>query len=214
MAAVCFALAALVHAQSVKPAEASGVQCSENVLSAKSPYITSHSGIAARALVDANSGGKDCAAKWKLEVRTKFGFAKTLEVASTSENPNYELSFELYGWSSDNRLLLGAIIRAMGDWDQAMPMIYDVQAKQQWVVDLQPLFARLVPKDCSIYAWPDGFSQSGDVLIHAGPRESDMAGGEKPCFTESEWQLNYRTNTLAPAEGEEKPDIFGKLSDD
>jgi hypothetical protein len=180
-----------------KPASTDTVQCSdENLPASKSAVVLSPSGFEARLSLQAkaapakNDDNQRCVTTWSLMVGRKG--APLRRVFQDERNDDFEYSFEIDGWSEDGKLLLTSMIAVAGNWDETTPVIYDIERNKSYEIALTPLFDNVTPKNCTLYFRPLGFSATHQVLLDVGALDSDdLAPGEKPCFTESQWALDY-----------------------
>jgi hypothetical protein len=133
-------------------------------------------------------------------------------VFQDQRDDDYEYSFEINGWSQDGKLLLLSMIAMAGDWDETTPVIYDVEKNKSYEVPLAPLFEQMTPKQCYPYFRALGFDPAHHVLLDAGDLNTDRGPGEKPCFPNSRWELDYVLKRVKRISAESVPQKFGTVA--
>jgi hypothetical protein len=200
-----------------KPVATDTVACTdENMPASKSDVVVSPSGLRARVSLQAkaapgkNDDNQRCVTIWTAAVsRRGTGWRRVFE---DQRNDDYEYSFEINGWSGDGKLLLMSMVGAAGDWDETTPVIYDADKNKSYEIELAPLFKAMTPKDCYPYFRPLGFNALHHVLLNAGDLETDRAPGEKPCFPNSLWELDYVQKRVKRVPEKASPEKFGTVA--
>jgi hypothetical protein len=171
-------------------------------------WVTSASGFSTAVELLASVNGiadkRRCVTSWILHWKDKEGKSFAVTVAQREDRPEdnewiQENSFEINAFSSNGHLILVSQIEAQGDWDKTTPIVFDLKSGAKWRVELYPLFKQLIPAECYVVYRVLRFTGSGNVLISAMSTESDRGAGEKPCFSTSLWELDYRDNKIKPA---------------
>ena len=201
-----------------EPVSTGNVQCDQNWLSTRSADLISPAGVRASVeLRGATLFGKTaddnrCETTWILHISGQ-GSPHDITVDTRDDEWYYEHIFEMNGWSKDGTLLLMSQIEAAGDWDQTTPVIYNIQDHRMWLIELAPLFDNFTPKDCSLYFRPMGFTKSGKIMLDVGSLdESDSEPGEKPCFQNSLWALDYTAKSVTKVLKTAAFESFGTVS--
>ena len=201
-----------------EPVSTGNVQCDQNWLSTRSADLISTAGVRAsvevrgKTLFGKTADDNRCETTWILHL-TGPGLPETIVVDIRDDEWYYEHIFEMNGWSKDGSLLLMSQIEAAGDWDQTTPIVYDTQNHRTWLVELAALFEKFVNKDCSVYFRPMGFTSSGGVLLSvASFDETDPELGQKPCFQNSRWELNYTQKGVTKVQSDTAFESFGTVT--
>jgi hypothetical protein len=201
-----------------EPVSTGNVQCDQNWLSTRSADLISPAGVRAsvelrgKTLVGKTADDNRCETTWILHLAGQ-GIPQSIAMDTRDDEFYYEHIFEMNGWSKDGRLLLMSQIVAAGDWDQTTPVVYDTQNHKMWLVELAPLFEKFTNKDCPVYFRPMGFTGSSRVLLSVGSfDESDLAPGEKPCFQNSRWELDYAQKSVTMVPSAATFERFGTVS--
>jgi len=185
--------------QMQEPASTSNVQCDQSWLRGESETVSSSTGTRAyvelngKTLVGKSKDDNRCYTKWILHISSPGSkIWSDIVVQKKDQEWYYEHEFDIIGWSADGSHLLLAIVSDAGDWDETIPVIYDVLQKKFWVVELDPLFRPDVKKDCLLYFRPLGFTDNLEVGLEVGALDQDdLPEGQKPCFATSRWSLNF-----------------------
>jgi hypothetical protein len=179
--------------------------------------VVSPAGFEARASLQAKAAaGKSddnqrCVTIWTVMVSRRG--APWRRVFHDQRDDDYEFSFEINGWSEDGKLLLLSMIAMAGDWDETTPVVYDAEKNKSYEIPLTPLFDHVTPKHCVLYFRPLGFSASHQVLLDVGPLNSDdLPPGQKPCFAESQWALDYVQKRVKRVATDSEPQKFGSVA--
>lgn len=201
-----------------EPVSTGNVQCDQNWLSSQSAELISPAGIRAsvelrgKTLAGRTIDDNRCETTWILHLMDD-GSPQTFVVDMRDDDWYSEEIFEMNGWSKDGKLLLMSQIVAAGDWDETTPIVYDVKDRLTRIVVLSPLFDEFVPENCSIFFRPLGFTSSGKVLLNVGSlNESDLEPGEKSCFENSRWELDYTQKRVIKVLSAATFERFGTVS--
>lgn len=194
------------------------VSCLRDWLSSQSAILESPAGADAsvelrgEALLGKTEADNRCVTTWTLRIAAN-GTSRIISVGTFDfEWDDYTYFFEMNGWSKDGQRLLMSMVTWYGDWNKTTPVVYEVQGQQIRRTELDPLFQRIAPKDCPLHFLPLGFSPSGQVLFDVFPgNASDLAPGEKACFQESRWQLDYVQKVVTRASPNAIAEKFGTL---
>ncbi|HTC94548.1 MAG TPA: hypothetical protein VK699_14000 [Terriglobales bacterium] len=202
-----------------KPVSTDTVECGdEDMPASNSAVVLSPSGLQAKLRLQAKTvkaKSKDdwrCATTWTLLVNRRGTPLRTVFQEQRDDEWGNESSFEIDGWSEDGRFLLLSTATMAGDWDETTPVIYDAEKNKSYAIKLAPLFEALTPKDCLLYFRPLGFNASSQVLLDVGDLNYDRAPGEKACFPESRWELDYIQKRVKRVSGRSVPQKFGKVA--
>jgi hypothetical protein len=196
------------------------VECSAQQSSGKSAEMISPSGARAFVTVSAKSLRRDsrnednsrCTVTWILHIGGPKESLHNVIVLERDDLWSEENTFDMIGWSRDGTRLLAATVIAAGDADETTPVVYDIASRKLYVVPLESLFAKIAPKDCPIYFRPLGFTPAGRVIVSVGAFETPyLDPGQKPCFAESSWELDYRIKRIRKA-SPAKAEHFGTVS--
>jgi hypothetical protein len=207
----------LPHVPLLEAVSTGNVQCDQNWNVSQSALVVSPSGIRVRVelrgktILGKTQDDNRCVTTWTVHVTRKD--TSEAIVADTRDDDWYdEHFFEINGWSRDGRFLLMSIITDAGDWDETIPLVYDVKDKKIWQSELGPLFGRFVPESCLLYFRPLGFTLANRVLVDVGPLDADdLAPGEKPCFQTSRWQLDYIQKKVTRVPAKTTAEAFGTV---
>lgn len=132
-----------------------------------------------------------CRTEWTLHLIVD-GRPQTVDLEPQEDEWGIEHRFEIVGWSRDGKLLLMSMITAAGDWDDTVPVVYEMEGQRVWPTELAPMFENLAPKDCGLFFRPRGFDSSGKLMIDVGPLNTeDLPPDEVPCFEEGRWRVDY-----------------------
>jgi len=194
------------------------VQCDQKVFHATTervygPISTSAYGeLRATEVIAKQRNDNQCKPKWLLHITRPAAKPLNLQIGETEDEWYYEYSLEIIGWSQDGKLLLAGIVMAAGDWDKSIPVVVDTATGKFWKVTIEPLFEKRLPANCLAYFNPTGFTPSGKVAFTAGPRENDLAEGEKPCIAEGLWELDYLQKTVKPLPKSTHIEHYGRVA--
>jgi hypothetical protein len=201
-----------------EPVSTGNVRCDENWLSTRSADLISPSGVTAsvelrgKMLVGKTTDDNRCKTTWILHLVGK-GTSQTIIIDTRDDELYYEHIFEMDGWSKNGSLLLMSQIQTAGDWDETTPVVYDIQNQRMWRTELAPLFDKFTPKDCPVYFRTMGFASSGKIMLDVGSLDqSDPSPGEKPCFQNSLWELDYTQKRVTRVSESAAFESFGTLS--
>lgn len=219
-------LACLAHTQTKsavqqmqKPVGTSNVQCDQSWLHDESNTVSSNTGARAyleltgKTLVGKTKYDNRCYTTWTLHISPP-GSKKwnSIVVHKKDQEWSYEHDFEIIGWSADGNHLLLAIVSDAGDWDETIPVIYDVLQNKFWVIELDPLFRPTVKEDCLLYFRPLGFTDKLDVGFDVGALDQDdLPEGQKPCFADSRWSLTFSIRSIHPLASDVPLQHYGRV---
>lgn len=203
-----------------EPVSTGNVQCDQNWLSTRSADLISPSGVTAsvelrgKMRVGKTTDDNRCETTWILHLAGK-GTSQTIVIDTRDDELYYEHIFEMAGWSKDGSLLLMSQIQTAGDWDETTPVIYDIQNHRMWRIELALLFDKFAPKDCPVYFRTMGFTSSGKIMLGVGSLDQSdpsPAPGEKPCFQDSLWELDYIQKRVTRVSDSAAYESFGTLA--
>jgi len=201
-----------------EPVSTGNIQCDRNWLSTRSANLISPSGITAsvelrgKMLVGKTTDDSRCETTWILHLAGK-GTSQTIVLDTRDDELCYEHVFEMDGWSRNGSLLLLSQILTAGDWDETTPLVYDIQNHRIWRIELAPLFDKFAPKDCPVYFRAMGFTSPGKIMLDVGSLDqNDPSPGEKPCFQNSVWELDYTQKRVAKVSDDHTFESFGTVS--
>src|SRR5579859_6137787 len=199
-----------------KPVSTDIVECGdEDTPASKSALVVSPSGLQARLRLQAkaikakNKEDRRCATTWTLMAGSRGAPLRIVFQEQRDDEWGNESSFEIEGWSEDSRFLLLSTATMAGDWDETTPVIYDAEKNKSYEIKLAPLFEAMTPKDCLLYFRPLGFNASNQVLLDVGDLNYNRAPGEKACFPESRWELDYIQKRVKRVSTRSVPQKFG-----
>ena len=144
----------VMHAQVVPLKESvstGNVQCDQNWLSSTSATLASPRGDAAslalrgQILRGKSSDDNRCLTTWSLNINTADS-VETIVVGKRDDEWYCEHLFEMNGWSKDGKLLLMSMITDAGDWDETIPIVFDVRTRQVHRIELAPLFSKVTAR--------------------------------------------------------------------
>ncbi|HEY0564257.1 MAG TPA: hypothetical protein VGC88_01665, partial [Terriglobales bacterium] len=147
----------------------------------------------AKLLPAINKDHQLCYTTWTLHVQTGSASPKSIVFDKNDDENSYQYKAEIDSWSGDGRLLLFSEIPYAGDWDGTQPFVYDLSSDKVIRVALDKAFRRLHRSECAIYFRPLAFITADEVAIESGAFEQDLAPGQKPCFPDRGWAVNFRT---------------------
>jgi hypothetical protein len=152
-----------------------------------------------------------CRVEWIARFRVD-GTWKSITVATRDDEWNREHYFRIVGWSADGERVLLSMTSASGDWDETIPVIYDVRQERIWTNELADVFARLNPGNCALHFRPVGFDPAGEVVVDVGTLGSNReALGQRACFEQSRWKYDFTRGTVEPAEASLVVEKFGTV---
>jgi len=208
--AVSFVLSSFIsHCQSRpdwpedKPSATASSDC-ESPGDNKSSLVRSPRGFSVAVEMQANIQGlgkdKRCHTSWLLHIEKSGDSPKTIEVDGREDAPDdnewsVDNEFDVISWSRDGTRMLGTIVIAGGDYDETSPVVYDHTKNKWWRVALEPIFRKMIAKDCLVLFRPYGFSSDGNVLVFASSSEVQY-GATKECFSPSRWELDYEKKSF------------------
>jgi hypothetical protein len=195
----CLSTVAQTKATFEQPVETAEVSCESHTGNARSLPVMSPNGASASVQVTAkllpaiNKHDQRCYTTWTLHVQSRSASPKRILFDKNDDENSYQYKAEIDSWSSDGRLLLFSEIPYAGDWDATQPFVYDSSSGKLIRVALDKAFRRLHASECAIYFRPLAFVTADEVAIASGAFEQDLAPGQKPCFPDSVWAVNFHT---------------------